>query len=260
MPRSRQMPVRASFFLGVAALCAFAAISIDFSTLKGFMPIRYVRVEGEIRNLDAEAFERALLPLTQVGYLLVDMRGIEDAAKSFPWLDRVQVTRLWPDTLLLKIVEQKPVARTHDGSLINDRGTRFSPGNIQAYASLPMLDGPPGQEKQLLNTLYRLNRTLKQKGMRVDALRLTGRRAWSARLTSGMEIEFGKQDPVRALERLLGLLPRLGEARTAALQKVDLRYPNGFAVIFRPQSGADQVSLMRSDRLERSRIRSRAYS
>lgn len=260
MPRSRQVPVTASFFVGLSALCALAAISIDFSALKGLMPIRYVRVEGEIRNLDAEAFERALLPLTQVGYLLVDMRGIENAAKSFPWLDRVQVTRLWPDTLLLKIVEQKPVARTRDGSLINDRGGRFSPGNIQAYAKLPMLDGPPGQEKQLLNTLYLLNGKLNQKGMRVDALRLTGRRAWSAHLTSGMEIEFGKQDPVLALERLLGLLPRLGEARAAALQKVDLRYPNGFAVIFRPQFKEDQVSLIRSDRTMRSRIRSRTYT
>lgn len=260
MPRPKAVPVRALFFFGVVALCGLAAMSVDPGQIKGFMPIRYVRVEGEIRNLDAAEFTRTLLPLTQVGYFLVDTHGIEEAAKSFPWLDSVQVARLWPDTLLLKVVEQKPVARTSDGGLINDRGGRFSPGNIQSYVKLPILDGPPGQEKQLLSMLYLLNAKLKQKGMRIDALKLTGRRAWSARLASGVEIEFGKQDPALALERLLTLLPRLGEARIAALQKVDLRYPNGFAAIFRPQSQADLVSLSQPDCIESSRVRSRIYT
>jgi len=260
MPELRKVPVRALFFCGLLAFCGLAAMSIDLDQLKGFMPIRYVRVEGEIRNIDATEFTKTLLPWAQAGYFLADMHGIEETAKSFPWIDSVQVARLWPDTLLLKIVEQKPVARTSDGSLINYRGGRFSPGNVQSYANLPMLDGPLGQEKQLLKMLYLLNEKLKHKGMRIDALKLTGRRAWSAHLTSGVEIEFGKQDPALALEHLLALLPRLGEARIAALQKVDLRYPNGFAVIFKPQSQADLVSLTQPDGVECRRIRSRMYT
>jgi len=260
MPRLRRVPARALFFCGLLALFGLAAMSVDPGRLRDFMPIRYVRVEGEIRNLDAAEFTRALLPWTQGGYFLADMQGMEEAAKSFPWVDRVQIARLWPDTLLLKVVEQKPVARTGDGSLINDRGRRFSPVNVGSYAKLPTLDGPPGQEKLLLKVLYRLNARLTHKGMRIDALKLTGRRAWSAHLTGGLEIEFGKQDPDLALERLLTLLPRLDEARAATLQKVDLRYPNGFAVIFKPQSQADPVSLTQPVGIECGRIRSRTYT
>jgi cell division protein FtsQ len=260
MLRPRKVPARALFFCGLLALCALVATSVDLDQFKGFMPIRYVRVEGEIRNIDATEFTRTLLPWTQAGYFLADMHGIEETAKSFPWIDSVQVARLWPDTLLLKVVEQKPVARTSDGSLINDRGGRFSPGNVRSYANLPTLDGPFGQEKQLLRMFYLLNGKLKHVGMRIDALELTGRRAWSAHLTSGVGIEFGKQDPAVALEYLLALLPRLGEARVAAIQKVDLRYPNGFAVTFRPQSQADLVSLTQPDCIECSRIRSRMYT
>ncbi|HYE35831.1 cell division protein FtsQ/DivIB [Methylocaldum sp.] len=260
MPKSRKVPARALFLYGLLALCGLAAMSVDFSRLKGFMPIRYVRVEGEIRNLDAAEFRKALLPWAQVGYFLADMHGIEETAKSFPWIASVQVARLWPDTLLLKVIEQKPVARSGDGSLINYRGGRFSPENIQSYVKLPILDGPQGQEKHLLNMLYLLNGKLKQRDMRIDVLKLTNRRAWSAHLSSGVEIEFGKQDPSLAMDRLLALLPRLGEERIAALQKVDLRYPNGFAVIFRPESRAELNSLTQPDCIERGRIRSRAYT
>jgi cell division protein FtsQ len=260
MPMLERVPTRALLCFGVLALCGWGATGVDLGRFEDLMPIRYVRVEGEIHNLDPAAFTKALLPLTQAGYFLADMHDIEETAKSFPWVDRVQVARLWPDTLLLTLVEQKPVARTRDGGLINDRGTRFSPEKIRSHVDLPVLDGPPGQEKLLLTTLYSLNGKLKHKGMRVDVLKLTGRRAWSARLSSGLEIEFGKQDPVFALERLLVLLPRLGEARIAALQKVDLRYPNGFAVTFRQQPSTDFISLIQSDLAERSRIRSRTYT
>ncbi|BBA36578.1 cell division protein FtsQ [Methylocaldum marinum] len=260
MPIPERVPARALLFFGVLALCGWGSTGVDFGRLGDLMPIRYVRVEGEIHNLDPVAFTKSLLPLAQAGYFLADMHDIEETARSFPWVDRVQVARLWPDTLLLTVVEQKPVARTRDGGLINDRGTQFSPEEIQSQTNLPVLDGPPGHEKLLLATLFSLNGQLKRRGMRVDVLRLTGRRAWSARLSSGVEIEFGKQDPALALERLLALLPSLGEARIGALQKVDLRYPNGFAVRFRQQSSADAVSLIRPDLVECGRIRSRMYT
>lgn len=250
MPRPK-VSARALFFSGFLALCGWAVTSGDAEWLEEIMPIRHVRVEGEIRNLDAAEFTRILLPWTQGGYFLADMRGIEKAAKAFPWVDSVQVVRLWPDTLQLKIVEQKPVARSGDGGLINSRGERFLPGNAQSYARLPMLDGAQGQEKQLLNMLRLLNAKLKQRGLRIDVLRLTNRRAWSARLSGGVDVEFGKQDPALALDRLLALLPRLGEERVATIRKLDLRYPNGFAVIFKPQFPAELVSLKQPDSVER---------
>jgi cell division protein FtsQ len=93
--------------------------------------------------------------------------------------------------------------------------------------------------------LQSLNAKLQARRLRVESLRLSKRRAWVAQLEGGMEIVFGNQDPLAATDRLLTLLPKLGEERIAALRKVDLRYPNGFSIILKPELQTSPESLSR---------------
>jgi cell division protein FtsQ len=242
------MPVRALLILGSVAVLGALAAHIDTVRLRleSLAPIAYVRVEGGLRNLDADEFRKALLPRARGGYFTADLDGIEAEAKRFAWIDKVWVARIWPDTLLVRIKEQKPMARWGEDGLLNERGERFSPPDVASYARLPLLSGPLGQEKQVLDTMYALNAKLQPRQMRIESLRLSKRRAWVARLADGMEIVFGNQDPLAAMDRLLALLPRLGEARIAAIHKLDLRYPNGFSVVWKsePQTPPDSLSRM----------------
>jgi cell division protein FtsQ len=238
MPRrhpGRHNPIFIKVFARFALLIAvaLAVMSFDPEQLKQVMPIRHVRVEGTLRNLDLLAFDRALQSWVKAGYFSVDIRSIETTVKSFSWVDTVEVIRVWPDTLLLKVVEHRAVARWGDDRLLNQRGEPFAPENIESYAYLPMLRGPSGQEKLLLKVLWMMNDQWKNRQMRVDSLHLSKRQAWVARLNNGLEIDFGKQDPIVALDRLLSLLPQLGEERIEAIQKLDLRYPNGFSVLWK---------------------------
>jgi cell division protein FtsQ len=66
-------------------------------------------------------------------------------------------------------------------------------------------------------------------------LELSDRLAWTAGLSDGLEIVYGNSEPLPATERLLAWLPSLGEHRAGALRRLDLRYPRGFAVTFKPQ-------------------------
>lgn len=211
--------------------------NFDVTRFNTFLPIRYIRVEGDIWNLDADEFRRALLIRVQAGgYFSIDLEGIEAAVREFAWIDDVRVARIWPDTLSLWVAEQQPAARWGEDSLLNVRGERFAPRNAAFLDHLPLLSGPPGQEKQVLGMLRAMNERLQPRHLRVEALQLSKRRAWKARLKGGTEIVFGKQDPLVAVDRLLSLLPQLGEERIQAIQKVDLRYPNGFSVIWKPEA------------------------
>ena len=245
MPRTGPKPKKALkkiiIRLAMLVLAGMAVSIIDWDGLKDLIPIRYVRVEGEINNLDAAEVRRAALPMAETGYFSVDIRGIESVARTFPWIDTGEVARVWPDIVLLKVVEHQALARWGEDSLLNQRGERFSPDNVESYRYLPMLDGPEGQEKQVLTMMQRLNEKWLGRQKRIDSLRLSKRQAWTAVLAGGMEIEFGKQDPTVATDRLLAFLPQLGEQRVAAIQKVDLRYPNGFSVVWRrePQVPAE---------------------
>jgi cell division protein FtsQ len=252
MPRDgrkpkKRWPVRTLFLLG--SIAAFAALAAHIDTvrlrLETFLPVAYVRVEGGLWHLDVAEFRKALLPYARGGYFTADLDGIEAEARHFAWVDKVWVARVWPDTLLVRIEEHKPVARWGEDSLLNERGERFSPPDVALHAHLPLLSGPAGQEKPMLDTMRALNAKLQPRQMRIESLRLSKRRAWVAQLADGMEIVFGNQDPLAALDRLLTLLPRLGDTRIAAIRKLDLRYPNGFSVVWKPEFQAPPDSLSR---------------
>jgi cell division protein FtsQ len=218
----------------VVALAAAAVLQTDVEKLKALYPVRQVRVEGPLWNSDAEAFRGVLAPLTRTGLFNVDLAGIEAAVKAMPWTDRVEVARAWPDTVVVRLVEHEPVARWGENGLLNRRGESFAPPNAADYAHLPRLSGPPGQEKPVLAMLEALSRKFESRQLRIEGLSLSTRRAWVAQLAGNLEIVYGKKDPLAATDRLLTLLPQLGEEGIAGLARVDLRYSNGFAVIWKP--------------------------
>lgn len=241
-PRRRtwRWAIQAVGWLGVAAAVVWVYPRVDPERL---MPIEFIRVEGELLNLDPEEFRRALLPRTEGGFLLADLDAIKTAVESDPWIERARTGRLWPNTLVVTIREQRPVARWGIDSLLNERGERFQPRNVAPFGDLPLLTGPAGQEKTVLATFRAMNAKLESRGVRVDSLQLSNRRAWVAELSGGVEVVFGHQDPLPALDRLLALLPQLGEERWPAIRKLDLRYPNGFAVVWRSESPSIEVPL-----------------
>lgn len=196
-------------------------------------PIAYVRIQGEIENLDVSKLREALRPVVNGGYFSQDMGGVEGVVRSFAWIDKVRLARVWPDTLEITLNEQKAVARWGDKALLNPQGQRFAPGGIEAFAHLPVIYGPSGMEGRLLETLSTLNEGLRPQGMTVASLDLSQRRAWIVKLDSGLELHCGRQDPVKLLDRFLKWVPKLGEGSLARLKRVDLRYPNGFAVVWK---------------------------
>lgn len=241
---------RRVLILGLAALAVPFVLLLRQPEQQGpLFPIRYVRIEGAIQNLDVAKLRLALEPVVGTGYFSVSLQEIERSAKAHPWVDEVQVARLWPDTVVVSVSEQKPVVRWGDRALLNPRGERFQPENIEAFRELPVIFGPPGTENELLGMWNRLNDKLQRKGLSIAALDLSRRRAWAVRLNGGMEFHFGRQEPVQALDHFLELVPKLGEHKLTAIQRVDLRYPNGFAVVWRPDArGSDDPAQQESGR------------
>ena len=67
-------------------------------------------------------------------------------------------------------------------------------------------------------------------------LELTDRGSWRATLDSGAAIELGRGEPAELLERVnrfTATLSQLTQRYPGAVQSVDLRYPNGYALRMR---------------------------
>jgi len=75
------------------------------------LPLRVVRIEGELRHLQRLELEQAVADLSIGGFLTVDVGAIRDKAQALAWVDKLSVRRVWPDSLQIWVVEQVPLAR-----------------------------------------------------------------------------------------------------------------------------------------------------
>jgi cell division protein FtsQ len=69
-------------------------------------------------------------------------------------------------------------------------------------------------------------------GYDVAEVVLDTRGSWSLVLSNGTRIVVGNQQARPRLERFAHLLPQLLQYRTERLQRADLRYTNGFALVW----------------------------
>jgi cell division protein FtsQ len=203
------------------------------SVSMNYVPIKYVRIEGVFQFLEKDQIKQVLQPLVSTDYFSADIIAIQRAALALPWVAAVRVQRIWPDTLDITISEQKPVLRWGDKQLLNQNGELFSPQNMDELKALPLLVGPDGQEQRLFRIMQEMIAALKENKLTIKKFKVSERRSWNLTLTNGIEMKLGRTEPLQKFKVFLKTLPVLGEGKISAISRVDLRYPNGFAVLWK---------------------------
>ena len=72
-------------------------------------------------------------------------------------------------------------------------------------------------------------RSLAVIGKTPGELNVSPRRAWQIRLDDGMTVDFGREHVEERLSRFVTTYPRTIARMTKPVDRVDLRYANGFA-------------------------------
>jgi cell division protein FtsQ len=75
-------------------------------------------------------------------------------------------------------------------------------------------------------------RTLAGSGMTLTGVRLSERGSWSLTLANGALLLLGHQRVDERLQRFLATFAQLSAAHPGGFQRVDLRYSNGFAILW----------------------------
>jgi cell division protein FtsQ len=216
----------------------FAIAAVQLLLRSPLFPLREVELRGTLAHTTAAEVERAVRGRVEGNFFAVDLARPRTALEQLPWVRRVQVRRVWPDRLEVTLEEHVALARWGDLGLVNLQGERFAG---KSDAALPLLAGPAGSESEVTRRYLRFAEMLAPLEAPLEALMLSPRRAWQARLSDGLTIELGRDapsDPVdRRLERFvavyaqtLGRMQRRPAPSGGAKAYVDLRYPNGFAL------------------------------
>ncbi len=194
------------------------------------MPIRAVQIEGEFRHLSAKTLEEAVTGYVTNGFFNVDVKAVRAAVEQLPWVFSASVRRVWPDSLRVRVGEQKPLARWSDRGLVNVYGEFFAPAADSYPQGLPVLSGPMELLTQVVDQYLAMAKAARSVGRNITYLAQDQRRAWSMKWDNGVELRLGRSDPYPRLLRFLRVYPDLLAANKADLRTVDLRYSNGFAV------------------------------
>ena len=223
-----------SLFLvvGIAVVSALYMKLVD----EGTLPVRVVKIEGDFVYLDTQALKALLGQQLNRNFLSIDIDGIQRHVKGVAWVDTVSVKRKWPDTLLLKISEQQPLARWSKGGMVNQRGEWFSAKTSADIETLPELDGPEGTVTMLSDEYLDLNKKLKPLGLQATRLSMSHRRSWQLDLENGLTLHLGRMQVHERLQRFLRIYQKIIASQLEKIESVDMRYTNGFAVRWKPGS------------------------
>ena len=196
-------------------------------------PIRYVKIEGAFQYISKDRVKEAVGPEIKRGFYQADMNAIHRAISSLPLVAVVDVKRVWPDAVYIKITEHKPIVRWGSNGLLNKQGDLLIPDDITVFKNLPLITGPQGQERKLLEIMKGVYIVLKDKSLQLAEFHVNERRAWRLKLANGLEMQLGNKAPLENMQRFLKTMDLIGEEQIAQMAMVDTRYPNGFAVTWK---------------------------
>jgi len=236
----RLLNTAANFLIGLAALL-FAYAGLQMLLRSPLFPLQEIVVRSELRNADVLEIESAV---EGVGgnFFAADLAAVRERLEQVTWVRRVELRRVWPDRIEVKLEEHVAFARWGGSGLVNTFGETFSaPMDGGGAAMLPLFAGPAGSEGEIARRYRSFAAILAPLGEVPDRVTLTPRYAWQLRLAGdrngALNLELGRDGPDPVEQRLarfvaaypesLGRLPRRAAADHGF---VDLRYPNGFAL------------------------------
>jgi cell division protein FtsQ len=202
-----------------------------------------VIIEGEVNYLSEQEVLGAVNNFISESLLLVDMVEIKQALEKMPWIRTVTISREWPDTMVLSVVEEKAIARWDGSRLLNQDGVIFSPPDILGLEHLAILSGPDGSENTVMEQYMLFNELLYQRGLKIDELSLNERGGWKVILANGVNINVGKTEVMKRMKRLVDFADPLFIDQMPIIDSIDLRYTSGIAVLNKSINSEGVVSL-----------------
>lgn len=203
-------------------------------------PLRTLRLQGGLQRVDAAQVRATVLPHARAGFFAVRLDDAQAAVAKLPWVEQAEVHKRWPDVLEVRIVEHRPFAHWGGNQLLSEQGRIFPRGELVPPKGLPRLRGPDARVADVVALYNEASALFAASRLQVRELELDARGSWTLALSDGSEVVVGKNEARLRLQRFARLLPRLRAQRPQPLQRADLRYTNGFALVFKDAVSTNQ--------------------
>ncbi len=210
----------------VAALVAAADVARSWVD----RPVTELTVEGAFQRVRPIEIEAALGSIRSQRFFTLDLHELKDAVAGIDWVDKVEVKRIWPGQVYVRVSEHRAAASWGATGLLNTRGELFTTDARFEYAELPRLTGPEGSEKRVAELYLDVRGRLADANLSLAELSMDERGALTFELAGGQQVRLGREAHEARLQRFFEVAAPTLAADFRRVEYIDLRYPNGFAV------------------------------
>ena len=169
-------------------------------------------------------------PVVTENYFTSDLEAIRDRTLELSWVDRVVVSRAWPQGIRVRIMPHHAIARWGTGRLLSDSGVIFTEVTPKNYEALPLLHGPASHAETMMRRYNEINQLFAPVNLRLKELYLTDRMTWFMQFDSGFRVIVDQDQMMSKLQRLSYLAQHDLKPVWNQISAIDVRYRNGLAI------------------------------
>lgn len=206
-------------------------------------PIAKVRVDADFNGLAASDVWPYIKELFGDDLLSVDLPALAERLESHPWIQQVNMRRVWPDSVVIEVTEPKPFALWR--GLHGEEGFLTASGvalEANATPPLPLIyEGDAKHVNAFLQWQKQLDTAIEPQGWMLQKLRRSAYGQWRAYVVDAdgarVELRFGEHWSLPRWTRFDAAWNAGLKDRRKEIAYVDLRYRGGMAVAWQPLVG-----------------------
>ena len=139
----RVMNGLAVLFASIACLIAVGG-GLAWVAQRPHFSLRAIEVHGDLQHVTSASVRAAVAGRLRGNYFTMRLDEARRVMEGVPWVAQASVRRVWPDRLLVTLVEHRALGVWNDGRLLSDAGELFvaNPAEAEIHGPLPAFEGP----------------------------------------------------------------------------------------------------------------------
>ena len=208
-------------------------VLLSFPDINEQITIKKILINKSLQYVEKNDVDALLEQALEEDFFSLELNNVAEAVGHIPWVKSVQVKKIWPDTVLMNIQEQSPVARWGDTQLISATGEIFAPGNLREFDHLPHLLGNELQREEITRFYDQATLILRDSGLNISVLNMTTDFERRIQFDNGLSIILSAKQGLERIKEFSDVFQKHIAPKLENIAHVDLRYDSGFAVAWR---------------------------
>lgn len=179
---------------------------------------------------------------------LVDLEATRERLLQFGWVKEARISRRWPDTLVVDVVERRPVAIWQNNrqlNLIDGEGVVLEPIRLESMPDLPLVIGPAANRQvAALSALLEATPHLRPQ---IAGATWVGGRRWDIRFQTGETLTLPEGDEAARAILRFARMDQQTQLLGRGFARFDMRDPRRMVVRVSRQPGSTVPELAAPD-------------